>query len=338
MRQIWISKTGGPEVLKIKEGPAPIPRNGELRIKVEAVGINPADIMGRMGHYYKAPAMPYVPGFEVAGTIDVVAQGVSGFREGDKVLAFTRFGGYSDAVCVPYLQVFKRLDWMSASDGAALPVDFLTAYVILIVMGSLHMGNRVLIHNAASGVGIAALEICRMIGTKTYGTAYSDRHEFLRERGLDFPIDKREQDYEQVIKETTAGRGVDIILNRLDGSDSGKNYRSLAPTGRLIHVEATNIEIGKRGSLWRRLQSLLTRQTYAPLSLMHDNKSVAGFNLANLWDQGDMVQDWMKQIISWYDEALFRPVIDKTFPFSQVVDAHHYIQNQEYNGKVLLIP
>ncbi len=338
MRQIWITKTGDPEVLKIKEIPDPIPRNGEVRIRVEAAGVNPADILGRLGQYKTAPSMPYVPGFEVAGTIDLVAQGVTGFREGDKVLAFTRFGGYSDTICVPYLQVFKRLDWMSAKDGAALPVDFLTAYVILIVMGSMRLGDTVLIHDVADGIGIAALDICRITGARTYGTAYTDKHDFISEQGLDFPIDRRSKDYEQVIRETTAGRGVDIVINRFGRSDWKKDYRVLAPTGRLIHMEGSNMIKSKKESFFRYLQLHLGGPSYTYSRLMRDNKSVAGFSLPNLWNEGESVQNWMKQIISWYDEALFRPVIDKAFSFHQVANAHMYVQNQENNGKVLLIP
>lgn len=337
MRQIWVTTTGGPEVLKIKDGPSPIPRNGEVRIKVEASGINPADILSRKGRYPNAPPTPFVPGFEIAGTIDAVAQGVPGFREGDKVLAYTNFGGYSDLLCVPHWQAFKRLDWMSANDGAALLVDFLTAYVVLIVMGSIHKGNQVFIHNTADGLGLAVLEICRIFGARTYGTALSNTHDFLRERGLDFPIDLREQDYEEVIRDKTEGHGVDIVLARLGESNWRKSFQILAPTGRLIYLEATNLNNISRKSILHRLRSTLTRPTYTALSLMEDNKSVAGFNLASLWIQGEKVQEWMAQIISWYDEALFRPLIDKVFPFSQAAIAHQYVENNEHKGKVLLV-
>ena len=338
MRQIWVTKKGDPEVLMVKEGPTPIPRNGELRIRVEAAGINPTDILSRQGRLPNAPPTPFVPGFEIAGIVDAVAQGISGFKEGDKVLAYTHFGGYSDRVCVPHFQTFKRLEWMSAQDGAALPIDFLTAYGVLIVMGSLHPGDHVFIHNAADGIGLAALEICRIIGATTIGTAVSSTHEFLHERGLDHPIDWREKDYREVIQEKTGGHGVDIVLARYGESNWRKNYQILAPTGRLIFIEGTNIAGHSSKSFWYRLQSSLTRPSYTPLSLMKDNKSVAGFDLCQLWEKGEIVQEWMAQLISWYDEALFRPLIDRTFPFSQAALAHHHVQNVENKGKVLLVP
>jgi NADPH:quinone reductase-like Zn-dependent oxidoreductase len=294
--------------------------------------------MGRIGLYRDAPAVPYVPGYEVSGTIDAISQGVTGLKEGDRVLAVSRFGGYSDILCVPYKQVFKRLEWMNALDGAALPVNYLTAYVALIGIGSVHPGDRVLIHNSAGGVGLAALEICKIIGTKTYGTASPSKHERLQKKGLDHPIDYRNMDYERVIMELTKERGVDIILDPLGGMNWKKNYRLLAPTGRLVYFGASSMISGKKRSLYRVLKAIATLPYYTPFRLMRDNKSIAGINLAHLWDHVDLVRVWMNQIISWYDEALFRPTIDKTFPFNQVVEAHHYLQDRQNFGKVLLTP
>ncbi len=338
MQQIWIKKIGPPEVLEIREAPLSIPANGEVRIRVEAAGVNFADVMGRVGLYRDAPPLPYVPGYEVSGTIDAVSQGVSGFKEGDHVLALTRFGGYSDVVCVPYQQVFKRLEWMSALDGAALPVNYLTAYVALIVMGSVHQGDRVLIHNASGGVGLAALEICKIVGAQTFGTASPAKHEQLTNKGINQAIDYRHMDYERVVMDLTKGRGVDIVLDPLGGKNWKKSYRILKPTGRLIHFGASSLVGGKKRSLVRALGALAATPYYTPFRLMQDNKSVAGVNLAHLWDQVEMVREWMGQIISWYDEALFRPTIDKTFPFNKVVEAHHYLQDRQNFGKILLTP
>jgi synaptic vesicle membrane protein VAT-1 len=134
VKQIWITQPGGPAVLQLREALDPIPRSGEVRIRVEASGVNFADILGRMGLVRETPVTPYVPGYEVAGSIDAVGQGVADLKEGDPVFASTRFNGYSDVVCVPSKQVFKRLEWMTAEHGAALPVSYLTAYAGLVVM------------------------------------------------------------------------------------------------------------------------------------------------------------------------------------------------------------
>ncbi len=338
MKQVWIRKAGPPEVLQLRELPDPIPHTGEVRIRVQAAGVNFADILGRMGIYTDAPTIPYVPGYEVAGVIDMIAQGAPNLKEGEAVLATTRFGGYSDMVCVPYKQVFKRPGWMTPEDGAALPVNYLTAYQVLVVMGSLHPGDKVLIHGAAGGVGLAALDICRIVGAETYGTASPEKLDFLRERGLDHPIDYRNYDYEQVVMDLTAGKGVQIILDRLGSQHWPKNYRLLMPTGRLIHLGASASVTGKEQSRWERFKLLVRQPFYTPTRLMNDNKAVMGVNLARLWEMMSLQQAWMEQIVAWYDEALFRPHVDKIFRLAEADAAHHYIQDRQNLGKVLLRP
>ncbi len=338
MKQIWITKVGLPDVLKTQTAPDPIPGNGEIRIRVQASGVNFADVMGRMGSYPDAPPIPYVPGYEVAGAIDLVGQGVPDFKEGDNVFAATRFGGYSDVVCVPYKQAFKRLDWMPVTDAAALPVNYMTAYMMLIVMGSLKPGDKVLIHNAGGGVGLAALDICNIIGAETLGTASPEKHAFLMERGLRHPIDYRNRDFERAIQDITGGRGVQLILDPIGGKNWPKNYRSLSPTGRLVYFGVSSMTTGMKRSLLGLLKMLVWLPFYTPFKLMNDNKAVIGVNLGHMWQQTDMMQEWMQQIVAWYDEALFRPHIDQTFSFEDAAAAHHYIQARKNTGKVLLIP
>ena len=338
MRQIWITKAGKPAVLQIKEAAHPIPGNGEVRINVETVGINFADILGRMGIYPDAPGIPYVPGYEIAGTVALVGQGVSGIKEGDKVFALTWFGGYSDVVCVPYKQVFQRLDWMSAQDGAALPINYLTAYIMLIVMGSLHPGDRVLIHNVGGGVGLAALDICKIIGAESYGTASPEKFEFLQSYGLNHAIDYRHYDYEKVIGDLTQGKGIQIILDPLGGKHWKKNFRLLTPTGRLIYFGFSSHVSGTKRSRLRALREIIMTPFYNPLTLMNANKGVSGVNINHLWEQGDLITEWMAEIVNWYDEVLFRPTIDRAYPFNKVADAHQYIQDRKNIGKVLLTP
>lgn len=333
MRQIWITRPGAPEVLQEREAPDPLPRAGEVRIRVDVCGLNFDDVLARTGGLPGAPELPFVPGAEVAGVVDMVGQGAPEIKEGDQVLAATRFGGYSDVVCVPWKQVFHRLDWMSARDAAALPVNYMLAYVLLIVMGSLRKGDTVLVHRAAGATGLAALDICRIVGAETFGTAGPDKHDFLRARGLDHAIDYYHYDYEREIRELRGGRGVQLILDGF-GSDWRKNYRLLEPAGRLLHYGAS----GGRQRWWQRLYAFLSAPAYTPQRLMQDNKGVLGVRLSELWEQGELAREWMAQIIRWYDEALFRPHIDRTFPFHEAAAAHDYLQKRKNVGKVLLIP
>lgn len=338
MRQVWVSKAGPPEVLKLHEAADPLPRSSEVRIRVEAIGVSFADVMGRMGLFPDARRLPYVPGYAVAGTVEIVGQGVSELKEGDPVLALTQFQGYSDVVCVPHKQVFKRLEWMTAEHGAAMMLDYLLAFVMLVVVGSIRKRDRVLIHNAGGSIGLAALDICKIVGAETYGTASPGKHEFLLERGLHYPIDYRNMDYERVIADLTAGHGVQVILDPLGGFHWKKNYRLLMPTGRMICFGISSLAPGSRPSLLTRIQVKLNATSYMPTDLIASSKAVAGASIGQLWGQMDLVRGWMAELIDWYDEALFRPHIDRTFPLKEAAAAHHYLHDRRNIGKVLLLP
>ena len=188
MRQVWITRTGPPEVLELREAADPAPNAGEVQIRVRAVGINFADIMARLGLYPDAPKLPAVVGYEIAGDISALGGGVSR-SVGERVFALTRFGGYSDVICVPTGQAMPLPDGMSYEDGAAIPVNYLTAYQMLVQMGSLKRAERVLVHSAAGGVGLAAIDLCRIYGAEVIGTASASKHEMLRERGVSHQID-----------------------------------------------------------------------------------------------------------------------------------------------------
>lgn len=340
MKQLWITKAGGPEVFVERETPDPIPKNGEVRVRVSAAGVNFADVLGRMGMYPDAPPLPFVPGYEISGTVDLVGQGVTQFNPGDRVFGLTKFGGYSSVVCVPHKQLFSAYDWLSDQDAAALPVNYLTAYMLLKVLGSVRPGDWVLIHNASGGVGLAALDLCKIVGAKTIGTASLAKHEFLLNRGLHFAVDYRhpDQDYERVVQEITNGKGVHLILDPLGGPHWYKNYRLLRPTGRLLCFGASNAAQSTRRSWLNILQSFWRIPRYSPLQLMNDNKGVLGFNIGRLWDEPELVRGCMEEILSLYDEFQFRPHIGKQFAFNQVIEAHKYLQSRDNIGKILLIP
>ena len=225
MRQIWISKAGPPETLLLKEAPDPNPRAGEARIRVEASGINFADVMGRMGLYPDLPKIPVVPGYEVAGRVDAVGEGVDPAWIGRNVFALTRFGGYADVVCAPTGRIFARPEGMSAEEGAAIPVNYLTAWQFIVVMGGLKAGETMLVHSAGGGVGVAATQIAKHLGAKVIGTASAAKHQELRALGVDHLIDYRTEDFEKRAREITQGRGVELILDAVGGESLKKGYR-----------------------------------------------------------------------------------------------------------------
>ena len=195
MRQVFITGHGGPDKLQVRESPDPTPGQGEVRIRVQAIGINFADILARQGLYQDAPKVPCVVGYEVSGVIDATGSGVDASWVGKDAVALTRFGGYSDVVIVPVAQVFEKPGSLSHERAAAIPVNYLTAWQLLVVMGSLKANETVLIHNAGGGVGLAAIDIARHIGATIFGTASSSKHPFLKQRGLHEAIDYRTGDW-----------------------------------------------------------------------------------------------------------------------------------------------
>jgi len=340
MRQIWIPRSGPPEVLELREARDPLPGHGQVRIRVAAAGVNFADVVGRMGLYPDLPPLPVVPGYEVAGQIDAVGEGVDASWIAKDVFALTRFGGYSDVVCVPEPQVYGRPPGMTVDEGAALPVNYLTAYQLLVVMGGLRKGQTVLVHSAGGGVGIAAIQLAKRVGARVIGTASGAKHDYLKSIGVDFCIDYRREDFEQRSREFTHGRGVDLVLDAVGGASFRKSYRALAPSGRLGMFGLSAATSGKRRNLLRAAPALLStlRLRFSPVRLMNENKGVFGVNLGHLWQEIDRLTVWMDDLIELYRNAAVRPVIAAKFGFDEAAKAHHYIQDRQNVGKVLLVP
>ncbi len=212
----------------------------EVVISVRAAGLNFADILSRQGLYPDSPPKPCVMGYEVSGVIEAVGEDVNSSFQGKSVAAMTRFGGQSDMVAVKATQIFDKPEKLTFEQAAAIPVNYLTAYALLVVMGSLHEGESVLIHNAGGGVGLAAIDIAKKIGAITYGTASPGKHKFLAERGLDHAIDYRKQDWLPVLKDMTNGRGVDLMIDPIGGAHWKKSYAALRAYRTAWHVWSFN--------------------------------------------------------------------------------------------------
>jgi NADPH:quinone reductase-like Zn-dependent oxidoreductase len=327
-------------VLQVKEAPDPTPKANEVRIRVEASGVNFADIMGRMGVYPDLPPIPVVPGYEVSGRIDAVGLGVDQSWIGRDVIAMTRFGGYADVVCVPVKQVFPRPAGLSALDGAAIPVNYFTAWQLVVVMGALKANETVLIHSAGGGVGIAAMQIAKHIGARVIGTASAAKHGEMRALGVDHLIDYRTEDFETRTREITGGRGVELILDAVGGESWKKGYRVLAPTGRLGMFGVSSLASGKQRNLLSLLSMLANTPWFQfnPLRLMNANKGVFGVNLGHMWGEIDRLRDWGDALMELAAKAVIKPKVAASFKFDDAPKAHHFIQDRRNIGKVVLVP
>ncbi len=338
MRAVVTTASGDVRVMRVEERPDPQPKPEQVIVRVKAAGLNFADILARQGLYPDGPPKPCIMGYEVAGTIEAVGADVDASRIGEAVMAMTRFGGQAELVAVPAAQTFPKPDHLSYEEAAAIPVNYLTAWALLVAMGGLQSDEAVLIHNAGGGVGLAALDIAKHIGAKTFGTASPGKHEFLRARGLDHPIDYRNQDWLPTLMSLTGNRGVELIIDPLGGGSWKQSYRALRSTGRMgvfgISVASAS---GITGKL-RALKAILGMPRFNPIGLMNRNKGIFGLNLGHMWGEGEKVAGWMGEIMRGVAEGWVRPHVDRAFAFDQIADAHTHLESRKNIGKVVLVP
>lgn len=339
MRAIVIPRQGEPEVFEEREYPDPILKPDEVLIEVEAAGVNFADIMGRLGLYPDAPKLPFAPGYEVAGRILALGREVKGLEIGESVFALTPFWGYSDRVKTRYPFVYKRPPFLTPAEAAAIPVVFLTASLTLFEMGNARNGEKVLILMGAGGVGTAAIQLARERGLEIFATCGSaEKVDFLKGLGVPHPINYREQNYIDVVREKTEGRGVDLILDPVTGSLLRKHLKLLAPLGRIVVYGASSLVTAKKRRLVSAAKEMMTLPFIHPLTLMQRNIGVLGMNLGHLWNLPERSQQTMEEVLKKIEGGSVRPILSKEFPLTAqgAAEAHHYIQDRKNIGKVVL--
>jgi synaptic vesicle membrane protein VAT-1 len=339
MRAIWITKAGGPEVLEVREAADPVPGPGQVRVRVKAAGLNFAEVMARQGLYPDAPKTPFVAGYEAAGVIDAVGEGVTDLTVGARVMAMSRFGAHADTLVTSNRLVVPIPDAMTFEEAAAVPVNYITAYHMLFRVANLRPGSKVLVHMAAGGVGIAALQLCRTVpGVITFGTTSASKHDAVRAQGCDHPIDYRSADYAEEIRRLTSGKGVDIILDALGGKDWKKGMGLLRPAGLLIAFGFANMASGEKKDYLNLVSQAVQIPIFTPLGLMNDNRGIAGVNIGHLWDELDLLNEELAAVLELYKEGKIKPQVSDVVPFDRAADAHRIIQSRKNIGKVVLVP
>ena len=337
MRALVITETGPPEVLRVQDRPDPVPGAGEARIVVKAAGINFADLMARMGLYPDAPKPPSVVGYEFAGEVESLGGGVEGVAVGDRVLGGCRFGGYAELVTVGADQLVPLpADW-SFEEGAALPVNYATAYAGLLRYGSLMEGERVLLHAAAGGVGIAATQIARQVGAEVFGTASASKHDAIRGFGVDHPIDYRSEDFVKAVRRINGTKeSLDLVMDAIGGSSFRKSYSLLRPGGRLVCFGASSLVSGERRSIPTAIKGVAGTPWFNPLRMMPVSKAVIGLNMLGLWDAKGSLDEFVEPLRGWIESGAVRPVVAEAFPLERGPDAHRFMQERKNVGKVVL--
>jgi NADPH:quinone reductase-like Zn-dependent oxidoreductase len=343
MRAVVITKRGGPEVLQVLERPDPSVGPGEVRITVRAAGVNFADTLARTGLYPDSPKVPCVVGYEVAGEVESIGEGVNSVKPGDRVVAGTRFNGQAELVTVAESMVYALPAQLSFEEGAAFPVNYATAQAGLVVMGGLKPGERVLIHAAAGGVGISATQIAKRIGAEVFGTASASKHAAIREQGVDHAIDYRSQDFADEVRRITGGEGIDVAFDALGPSSFRKDYRLLRSGGRLIMYGASEVQSGEQRSFPTALRALAkspfsSMPWWKGLGVMNENKGVFGLNMLSWWDAEGGLDRVIDPLLPMLDAGHLKPIVAAAFSFDKAPDAHRFIAERRNIGKVVLVP
>jgi NADPH:quinone reductase-like Zn-dependent oxidoreductase len=334
MRVVVITKHGDPSVLQVQQRPDPVPPGpGQLRVAVRAAGVNFADHLARVGLYPDAPKLPAVVGYEVAGTVEAVGDGVDPSRVGERVLAGTRFGGYADVVNVAANDSVAIPDALSFEQGAAVPVNYATAWAALHGYGSLRAGERVLVHAAAGGVGIAAIQFAKAAGAEVHGTASPGKHQKLAELGVDRAIDYRRDGWWK-------GLGpYDLVLDALGGTSLRRSYDLLRPGGRLVGYGVSALQQGEKRSLRRAAPHALSMlRGFNLLSQLEDSKAVIGLNMLRLWDDRGTLEPWITPLAQALHDGTISPIVHAAVPFTEAPEAHRILAARENIGKVVLVP
>jgi NADPH:quinone reductase-like Zn-dependent oxidoreductase len=342
MRAAVIRRSGAPEVFEIQERPNPQPEPGEVLIRVKASGVNFADILQRIGIYPRTPKPPFVPGLEVAGVVEKVGEAgkpadATDLRPGDAVVALTNFNAYAEWVTTPARLAFRIPAGMGFDEAAAIPVNYLTAYHSIVMMGNMLPGDRILIHGAAGGVGIAAVQIAKARGLTIFGTAGALKQETLRKMGVDHAINYESSDFLDVVQKF-APDGLEMVMDPIGGKSFAKSYQCLGSTGRLvIYGFSDPVGSGGKRSLWRGAKSLIETPRFHPLRLLSKNASIIGVNLSRLQSKPALLRREMSDLFEMYAAGKIKPVVGKRFPLADAAEAHRYIHGRKNIGKVVLL-
>ena len=326
MRAIEITQPGKPEVLQLCERPQPELKAGEVLIRVHAAGINRPDVLQRLGHYPVPPGASDLPGLELAGEIvdgDLGELNNSGFRKGDMVCALVQGGGYAEYCAAPLAQCLPMPQGLSAVEAASLPETFFTVWTNVFDRAGLKEGETLLVQGGTSGIGVTAIQLATAMGHRVFATAGSDEKcRACEELGAERGINYRSEDFVEVVKSLTGGKGVDVVLDMVAGDYVAREIDCLADDGRIALIALlggakANVDLGQ--VLRRRLS--ISGSTLRPRPVAF---------------KGAIAQKLREQVWPLFAAGKIKPVIYKTFPLAQAAEAHALMESSTHVGKIVL--
>jgi NADPH:quinone reductase len=323
MTAIEITAPGGPDVLKPTTRPVPQPGPGEVLIRVKAAGINRPDVLQRAGAYPPPPGASDLPGLEVAGEIAALGSDVSGFAIGAQVCALTPGGGYAEYVVTPAPQVLPVPKGFSLVEAAAVPETYFTVWSNVFDRGRLAEGETLLVHGGSSGIGTTAIQLAKAFGSRVFTTAGSaDKCEACERLGADRAINYKTEDYGAVIKELTAKKGVDVVLDMVGGDYVQRDIDIMAPDGRRVSIAflgGPKVTLNLTKVMVNRLT--LTGSTLRPRPVAY---------------KGQIAQALRERVWPLLESGKVKPLIFKTFPLAEAAAAHALMETSSHIGKIVL--
>ncbi len=320
MRAIRVHEFGGPEALRLEEVPNPQPGPGQVVVRIHAVGVNPVETYIRSGTYRIKPNLPYTPGSDAAGTVESIGAGVTSLKEGDRVYTSgTLSGAYAERALCGVSQLHPLPRNVSYAQGAAVHIPYATAYRALFQRARATAGEKVLVHGASGGVGVAAVQIARAAGMTVIGTAGTDRgRRLVAEQGAHHVLDHRAPDYLDQIPSLTEGRGVDVVLEMLANVNLSKDLGILAKDGRVV-------VIGSRGKI-----------EIDPRMIMSCDGDILGMTLINV-PEAELAHIH-RALVAGLENGSLRPVIGQEIPLAEAPHAHRAVMEPGASGKIVLVP
>lgn len=341
MRAVVLTGFGGLKSVKILKKPEPTLNEGEVLIRVKACGLNFQDLMVRQGAIDSPPKTPFILGFECAGEIEQVAEGVTQFKVGDMVVALPEFKAWAELASVPTVYVYKLPQGMSPLDAVAITTNYLVAYILLFEMANLGPGKSVLLHSAGGGVGQAVAQLAKSVENVTvFGVCSKSKHEALKVNGNIDHLLERGSDYTNEVRKVSPD-GVDIVLDCLCGEECNRGYSLLKPMGKYILYGSSNVVTGETKSFFSAARSWWQVDKVSPIKLFDENKSLAGLNLRHLLFQhggAEFVRGALQKVFKLWQDGKVKPLVDSTWALEDVPEAMQLMHDRKNIGKIVLDP
>jgi NADPH:quinone reductase-like Zn-dependent oxidoreductase len=338
MKGVFVTKYGGPEVLEIRETLVPRPEPSQVLVHVKAFGLNFADVFSRFGVYPNAPKPPFIPGLEFSGDVVAVGQDVKLFKGRERVMGYCRNGSHAEYLVVDERLATRIPPAMSYEEGSSFSAAYLTAYHGIVRLANIRSAEKLLVHAAAGGVGLAIVQLAKHLGAEIFGTAGTDEKlELVRSYGAHHVINYVTHDFAEEVVRSTHGYGVDVVMDSVGGETFRKGWQLLAQMGRYVLFGVSAVT-GK-GSL-SRLKAASVYSMMKPIfppNLMRANKGIFGFNLGTLTGKEGYFREVMIELLKMYELGVLKPHVGKTFRFEQVVEAHRMLQTRQSVGKIVVL-